>query len=139
MATTFSALVADTNIMKAGNESVLLSAGVLMTAAQLQTLYYFQAKAIMNRDIRRACHIDQENTTDIDDITDLNSQELSEALAYLQLHLFFLDYDQGDGSAGRYRADLNWKRYTEYKNKYNSIMMRNKGASYSRQENLTIG
>jgi hypothetical protein len=139
---TFSSLEANLSIMKAGNSSYFETnpdTGVEFTDAQIKAKYKTEAKAIMQRDLIRDLKIDQENTTDLDETVDLNETELSEALAYLQLHLIYLDLDEGEGSQARYRSELFYKRYTEYRMKFGSINTRHLAESYNYTGSLTIG
>lgn len=137
---TFADLEANVSIMKAGTTNWLLDTdNSAYTDAELIALEKTYAKEILERDLIWACNIDQEDTDDIDDIADLNEDELEEALAYLQLHLIFLNRDNGEGSASRYRAELYGKRYEEYKKRFWKIMRRNEGDSYSTSGAIEIG
>lgn len=138
---TFADLEANVSIMKAGNSNFLIdpATNVIYSDATLIALEKTGAKEILERDIRKYCLIDQENTTDIDDIAELNEDELEEALAYLQLYLIFLNLDDGIESQARYRANHYYKIYNEYKNRFFKIMKRNSSQSYNTTGGITIG
>ena len=138
---TFASLSANVTVMKAGNLSQLTDplTGATYTATALTALYKDEAKEILEQDLITALSIDQENTTDLDDTVDLNEDELAKALAYLQLHLIFLDKDDGDGSQARFRAVHYDKRYREYKDRFPYINKRTQTESYTVHGAMTIG
>lgn len=115
------------------------STGTTYTATALQALYKDEAKEILEQDLIIALSIDQENTTDLDETVNLNSEELSKALAYLQLHLIYLDKDAGYESQGRFRAIHYDKKYQECKNRFHTINKRTQKQSYETLGGVTIG
>lgn len=137
---TWSSLEADADVMKAGNTAFLTNdVGQVMSDAILITKFKTEAKIKMKRDLIRALHIDQENTDDLDDTVDLNEQELKEALAKLQLHYLFLNYDAGEQSAGRFRASLYLTEYQEYKDRFADLNVRQYDSSYETVGGMKFG
>jgi hypothetical protein len=137
---TFSSLAADPEVMRAGNTNFLTDeSGRTMSNTTLISQFKTEAKIKLKRDLINALLIDQENTTDIDDVVDLNEQELKEALAKLQLHYLFLNYDSGDASMARFRASLYLNDYNEYKARFNKLMVRSIDESYTTTAGMKFG
>lgn len=102
---TYSALTANIDIMRSGNEDVLNPTAY--SDAALLDLYKDAAKLEMKLDIEQALSIayDDDGTT-LDDATDKNAVRLERALAFKQLCLFYQKNDAGAETKNRIRWDL---------------------------------
>lgn len=102
---TYSALTANIDIMRSGNEDVLNPTAY--SDAALLDLYKDAAKLEMKLDIEQALSIayDDDGTT-LDDATDKNAVRLERALAFKQLCLFYQKNDAGEQTKNRARWDL---------------------------------
>jgi hypothetical protein len=137
---TFVNLAADPEVMRAGNTNFLTDeSGRTMSNTTLISQFKAEAKIKLKRDLINALGIDQENTTDIDDVVALNEQELKEALAKLQLHYLFLNFDSGDASMARFRASLYLNDYNEYKSRFPKLMIRSLAESYTVSGGIKFG
>ncbi len=83
----FSTLIANPEIMRAGNESITIIAN--MTDTELQTSQHTAALAHLKADILRACGLRESDTARLDELTENNAETLALALGYLQLYLIF--------------------------------------------------
>lgn len=102
---TYSALTANIDIMRSGNEDVLNPTAY--SDAALLDLYKDAAKLEMKLDIEQALSIayDDDGST-LDDATDKNAVRLERALAFKQLCLFYQKNDAGAETKNRVRWDL---------------------------------
>lgn len=141
---TWTTLTADTDLMKAGNDTFLIkSEGEPLSNTELLNLYKTGAKVIMKNDICQALHIDQEDTTTLDDVVDLDDHDqktLKIALTYLQLKLFYSATPYNiDGTIAHAKYKEYEKTYKEMKSKFQFLMVRKTDLQYNTTGSYTIG
>jgi len=140
---TWTTLTADADLMRAGNESFLTQSSNEYSDSELLLLNKTGAKVIMKNDVCQATHIDQEDTTTIDDIVDLDDHDqktLKIALSYLQLKLFYSNMAFGNEGTVAYSKYKEYsKLYEQMKNTFQFLMVRKMDLQYNTTGNFTVG
>lgn len=75
-----------------------------MTDADVIAMYQDAAKDRLRSDLAEAMQVAFSDDTAIDGLATTNTAEIKRALAYMQMHLYFIDQDAGEGSVNRYKA-----------------------------------
>lgn len=107
----FSTLMANPEIMRAGNESITTIDN--MTDTELQASQRIAALAHLKSDILRACGLRESDTARLDELTDSNAETLALALGYLQLYLIFQTDWAGSESVAAAKVTQYQKMYSD--------------------------
>ncbi len=110
MPTSWEQLTANIDIMRSGNEDMLSPAEY--DDETLLGLNQKGSKAEMKLDIQQALSIEYDNDgSTLDDVTDRKTAQLSRALAFKQLCIFYQVQDDGEGTKIRIRWEMYRKLY----------------------------
>lgn len=110
-----------------------------VTDAELSELFYYESKLDLEYDIRAALNLDPEDTTTLDDVTDLNETFLGMALANRQLMYYYLQNNDGDGSASYDRMRYYTKQYSDMKANFSKLLERSNGIPFATNNRVSFG
>jgi hypothetical protein len=115
---TFLELTADLPTMKEGNAGEFID----LSDEEITELCQISAKVELKKDILLALNLDQNDSTILDDVVDLNSFTLSLALAYLQCRIYYQEHNEIlDASLSLYRLEQYTKMYNAMKGQFNIL------------------